>query len=304
MSGSLSALFLQNPELANAIRKREQGAALMQQGMDSSPVRHWAQGLSRLAAALVGGYEQGQADKEIKAYGEKSDAEMGDFLKRALSGGGAPAQPPAMPEPAPAAATPSLAPIPAHLDDNDLTVRTVWGEGRGETPLGQQAVAAVIRNRARAAGQSVRDVVLAPNQFEPWNNPDTRARMLALDPNSEEYKRIAQAVVGTENDPTGGATHFYSPRAQAALGRPAPAWATGQGMDIGNHRFYNLPYSPSRGAPIPAGGDAIPVSAPALPPDALPRPPPLECRRAWITGRLRWRRSTPATRACRPWRRC
>ena len=59
MAETLTAMFLQNPELANAIRRQQFGASLMQQGTDSSPIRSPWQGLSRLAQALVGGYEQG-----------------------------------------------------------------------------------------------------------------------------------------------------------------------------------------------------------------------------------------------------
>lgn len=81
MAESLSALFMQNPDLANAIRRQQFGAGLMQQGMDTSPIRSPWQGLSRLAQALVGGYEQGQADKEIKASGERRSALLASLMK-------------------------------------------------------------------------------------------------------------------------------------------------------------------------------------------------------------------------------
>lgn len=261
MGESLTALFLQNPELANAIRRRQEGAAIMQGGMDASPIRSPWQGLSRLAQALVGGYEQGQADKDIKEVGAKRAAEQAEYMK--------PYQPmPAQSEvqPTAPAGQPVASPnIPANLSDDDLLVRTVWGEARGETPLGQQAVAAVARNRARASGQSLREVLLAQNQFEPWNNPQTRDQLLKLDTNSPEYQAIAQSVLNTQNDPTGGATHFYSPKAQEALGRPAPSWATGQGTDIGNHRFYNLPYGGGRGT-IQVAGPGAPTGGGQMPP--------------------------------------
>lgn len=89
MAGEISAIYLQNPELANALRRQQFGASLMQQGMDGAPVNHWAQGLSRLAQALVGGYEQGQADKDIKAAGEKR-SKLAEALF-APYGGGMPA---------------------------------------------------------------------------------------------------------------------------------------------------------------------------------------------------------------------
>ena len=273
MSNSLTALYLSHPELANALRKQQAGQALMQQGMDSSPVQSPWQGVSRLAAALVGGYETGQAEREFKEAGAKRSELLASLL-RDDGGPEAPQTPQAPQLPRAPSASPVSAPnVPSDLSDNDLLVRTVWGEARGETPLGQQAVAAVARNRAKTSGMSLRDVLLAPNQFEPWNNPTTRDALLKLDPNSPEYQAIAQSVLGTNNDPTGGATHFYSPKAQEALGRPVPAWATGQGTDIGNHRFYNLPYAPRGGAP--QGGETIPIAGgspgPQTPPQSAPQ---------------------------------
>ena len=55
---------------------------------------------------------------------------------------------------------------------------------------------------------------------------------------------------GQAKDPTGGATNFYSPTAQATLAktdnRPlVPPWAVGQTPQeaavIGAHNFYKLP---------------------------------------------------------------
>lgn len=265
MGESLTALYLQNPELANAIRRRQSGMAMMQAGTDASPIQSPYQGLSRLAQALLGGYEARKGDEEIKGAGERSAAEVLDFSKRMgamLGGGGMGAQPPAA-APVPgmpgATQTPLAAPSGAVTPDDDLLVRTVYGEARGEDAKGQQAVASVVRNRAAASGKPIRDVIMAPNQFEPWNNPQTRAQLEALDPNGPEYQVILANLRAGQGDPTGGATHFYSPTAQAALGRQPPAWAQGQGTDIGRHRFYNLPYG---GGQAPQGGMVTPVDAP------------------------------------------
>jgi hypothetical protein len=124
----------------------------------------------------------------------------------------------------------------------DLVVRTILGEADSEDDNGQAGVAAVIANRLRSGkfGKGAADVVLAPNQFEPWSRPDARQRMLGYAPDSPEYKRASAALdrVLAGDDPTGGATHFFAPAAQAALGRSAPGWAKGEPTVIGRHHFF------------------------------------------------------------------
>lgn len=142
--------------------------------------------------------------------------------------------------------TPSVSP------DEDAAVRTVIGEARNEGPRGWQAVGGVIRNRAKQSGLSLTDVVHAPSQFEPWSHPDIRQKLNSISPNDPIYRQVASTVLpvlrGTAADPTGGATHFYAPKAQAALGRSAPSFDNGTGVDIGNHRFFKLGYS-GKGVP-------------------------------------------------------
>lgn len=140
-------------------------------------------------------------------------------------------------------ASPVTASLPANADpDTDALVRTVWGEARNQDATGRKAVASVIRNRARMTNRPVSEIVLEPGQFEPWGNPQTRAQLEALDPASPDYQAILADIQG-DDDPTGGATHFYAPVAQAALGRAVPAWDNGTGVDIGDHRFFKLGYA-------------------------------------------------------------
>lgn len=148
--------------------------------------------------------------------------------------------------------TPSNLPQGVSLDE-DAMVRTVAGEAAQEPLVGQRAVASVIMNRSKDAGVTPRDVVFAPNQFEPWNGGAARDRLEAMDPNSPQYQNILNNVVrpvvaGAVPDPTGGATHFFAPVAQAAAtdGRAAvPSWAVGQTPTvIGNHNFYKIGYGP------------------------------------------------------------
>ena len=65
--------------------------------------------------------------------------------------------------------------------DRNAIVKTVYGEAAGESPAGQQAVAAVIRNRANQAGLTPEQIAQQNNgrtwQFEPWGDPAARARM-------------------------------------------------------------------------------------------------------------------------------
>ena len=170
--------------------------------------------------------------------------------------------------------TPKSLPQGISLNE-DAMVRTVAGEAAGEPLQGQRGVASVIMNRANSSGASPRDVVFAPNQFEPWNGGAARQRLESMDPSSPQYQQILNNVVrpvmsGQAQDPTGGATHFYAPAAQASLGRSAPSWATGTPTVIGNHNFYKVGYGPgsapqaaigtppAEGAPAPQAGPLFP----------------------------------------------
>jgi len=118
----------------------------------------------------------------------------------------------------------------------DLLVRTVWGEGSDQPELGQQGIAAVIGNRQKQQGGSISDIIRAPGQFEALTR---RAQEIAaLSPQSMPYQSVLRSILNMTEDPTGGATKFYAPAAQAALGRRPPAWAVGPGLDIAGHRFY------------------------------------------------------------------
>jgi len=48
--------------------------ALMQQGMDASPVQHWSQGLNRVAQALLGGYRGNQAEQAAMTLQKQEEA--------------------------------------------------------------------------------------------------------------------------------------------------------------------------------------------------------------------------------------
>ena len=211
----------------------------------------------------------GQAGDQLieRAQGAQDKGFLDGLFQKYLGGPGggtAPAQPGTP-------FTPKALPPGVTLNE-DAMVRTVAGEAGAEPLKGQQAVAAVIMNRANGSGASPRDVVFAPNQFEPWNGGAARQRLEAMDPASAQYQNILNNVVrpimsGQAADPTGGATHFYAPAAQAALGRAAPSWATGAPTVIGGHNFYNVGYTPGSAPAAPIGTAATPTPdapAPAL----------------------------------------
>jgi hypothetical protein len=130
------------------------------------------------------------------------------------------------------------------MEDLDWAIRMVALEEAD--PQGQQAVAEVIRNRAAAGKKSIRDVITEPGQFEPWSS--RRDAFEKMDPKSPEYQRAARAVFAAfgGSDLAGGATHFYAPEAQQALGRNKPAWDDGSGRMIGKSLFFRQPYGEGR----------------------------------------------------------
>jgi hypothetical protein len=160
--------------------------------------------------------------------------------------------------------------------DRQAMIQTILGEA-GNNPQERLGVASVIRNRAvdgGYGGDTPSQVVTAPNQFEPWNTVAGRTRMAAAaaDPKQAAAADAAISAAYGEggnapNDPTEGKTMFFSPGAQAALGRPAPSWAQGPGQMIGQTAFYDdnsdLPAGsqPTQGTPAP-GTPAVQQPAP------------------------------------------
>jgi hypothetical protein len=85
-------------------------------------------------------------------------------------------------------------------------------------------------------------VLFARKQFEPWSNPNGANYPMRFTPESRRYgigQTALDAALGAE-DITNGATNFWAPKAQAALGRRPPKWGRTGGVDIGETRFHNL----------------------------------------------------------------
>ena len=124
--------------------------------------------------------------------------------------------------------------------DENIAVRTMWGECRGEPIEGQRAVAHVLINRRRTGhwGDSLATVCMSPLQFSCWNTNDpNRTRMVALHEDDVELARFLQILhaAETETDPTHGAINYYA----TSMAKP-PAWASTMTFcgQIGHHRFY------------------------------------------------------------------
>ena len=277
----ISALALQDPEAAAIERRRMLAAMLMQQGQQNQKLTHPLQVVGNLANTAVSALLMRKADEEGKALADQQRSEVRSFFQ---PGQAAPSPTP----PADAApAGPMTAPPPGPVQQEnlppsgDIAARVLYGEAANQGPEGLAAVAHVIRNRANLTGLSPDEVVQKPGQFEPWGNPQSRERLLALKP--EQYAQ-AKAVMddvmaGRAPDPTGGATNFLNPDLQQRLGRPLPDWAPpDQGQRIGQHVFYSYPGDFKRTTPAQVGpspqiaANSPPPSGAASSGESFPKP--------------------------------
>lgn len=130
----------------------------------------------------------------------------------------------------------------------DIMARTIWGEARGESLAGKEAVANVILNRLKRAqqrgsfwwGNSIEEICKKPYQFSCWNANDPNfAKIQNVDDSDPQFaicQRIARrALNGVLSDNTFGADHYHS---TAIL----PKWALEKipVATIGHHVFYKL----------------------------------------------------------------
>ncbi|QPC44931.1 cell wall hydrolase [Kaustia mangrovi] len=159
--------------------------------------------------------------------------------------------------------------------DRDIGIRTILGEAANQGSTGMSAVAHVLRNRAVDGRwpKSIAGVALQDKQFSAWNSgAGGNGLVYKYGPGSAMYEKagkVYDAVMsGRHVDPTGGATHYYSPRGMEALvGSGAqtnrlPNWlrsesARGGGVTkIGGHIFAGkarLPKSTRKLIELPEG---------------------------------------------------
>ena len=250
MSNSLTALYLSHPELANALRKQQAGQALMQQGMDSSPIQSPWQGVSRLAAALVGGYETGQADKEFKEAGAKRSELLASLLRddAGPQAPEAPQQAPQLPHAQVSEsplAPPDVAPlihaaaqergIPPNLATALFATESNFNPTARNPRSGAFGIGQVLASTAANPGYGMAPIAEAdladPRKAVPWsldylkarggalgvtdwNDPQQQARALrAYGENTDDYVNKVQSRMGAPVVPAAGAPQ---PAPQAA----------------------------------------------------------------------------------------
>ena len=119
--------------------------------------------------------------------------------------------------------------------------KTMYGEARGESDTGKQAVCHVILNRVKKGGwwgDTIEKVCRKRYQFSCWNEND---------PNKEKLEKLtldntgylicigiaSGCLAGKLKDNTNGSTHYHVKDLQ-------PAWSAGEEPEviIENHVFY------------------------------------------------------------------
>lgn len=131
------------------------------------------------------------------------------------------------------------------MTEEEIFSKTIYGEARGESLAGQEAVANVILNRVKMNliqpmwwGKNIREVCLKPKQFSCWNHNDVNYKILKSDLSENPVYQICQRIVkralaGVLTDNTNGATHYHTIECH-------PLWARHliPCAQIGNHLFY------------------------------------------------------------------
>nr|CAH0108845.1 unnamed protein product [Daphnia galeata] len=126
--------------------------------------------------------------------------------------------------------------------DYQILHKTIFAEARGESELGQRAVAWVIKNRADQnrdywGGDTIAGVCLQPGQFECWNPDRSYLIDVGIDSEPDAFSGIDAWLpeVYLSPDPTGGADFYNNPDIEGY-----PPWTenVNRVIKIDNHQFY------------------------------------------------------------------
>lgn len=117
-----------------------------------------------------------------------------------------------------------------------IVISTLMGEALGEGVKGMQAVAEVLRNRARARGTTMSQEAMRPKQFSFWNDREQAKAWIADNVDGKGYDMAMEALGLAENgsNVAGSADHYFNPK----LARPAWAKRMTKTVSIGGHDFY------------------------------------------------------------------
>lgn len=122
----------------------------------------------------------------------------------------------------------SNSPYSATAAEITLMAQAVYGEARGESIMGQVAVAAVILNRVRSAEfpNTISEVI-----YEPWAFTAVHDGQINLTPDTQAYAAVRDALSGL--DPTYGSTYYWNPKTATSPW----IWSRAVVTQIGQHLF-------------------------------------------------------------------
>ena len=242
---NLTAMYLTDPKLAQALRKQQYAYNLLNQSQDDKPVISPWQGVSKLAQALLGGYLLNKTDAEVKAAGDAQDKETADFNSRIaplLMGGGsspAPATEPAAPPVKPAVyqAPGDLGPLVEQASASSgvpasqiarYLMRESGGDPNAANPTSTaRGVAQILQSTAENPGYGVPPLAasdrMVPEKAVPWLANYVAARGKAA--GVTDWNDPAQA--GKIWQAVGDGTPAAAAVAQAGTPAPANPYAVG-----------------------------------------------------------------------------
>ena len=129
------------------------------------------------------------------------------------------------------------------MTEVEILALTVYGEARGETYLGQLAVAHTILNRVKNPawwGSTIAGVCLKPKQFSCWDDPN-RVHIMRASLDDQALRSCLRAAISAmdniEKDLTGGADHYHVTNMPVMPGWRDTSKIT---VEVGRHTFYKL----------------------------------------------------------------